>query len=607
MLKGRNTFYRIFSIFILYGAVLLLVLAERAGAASDGSTSADTAVQSAYIENASVQTPNSDKSTCLLVYDSDNAESTLQLEQWRIILNAMDAPFDEINTKQSRVSANGYETVILTMPGMRSISSDLETLCGWVKGGGNILFSATLENEPVTNILMQRLGVSETDFSYITPDAIKFSDTLIGAGSSYTIENAFPSSMAVRLNENCRVHISTAADDSVPILWDTDYGNGRFVVMNLGFSNEATRGLYASAYAIACKICAYPVINSSTFYIDDFPSPVPSGNGEYIQKEFGRSISSFYTNVWWTDIAALAKKYGIKYTGAFIENYGDNVKAPFYRNQDTGRFTFFGSELLNTGGEMALHGYNHMPLVLENFDYKGEEDYRKWGSVSDMEASLQEAYNLETELFKESDVSVYIPPSNILSDEGRKAIKTALPNIRAIASLYFETGCGYAQSFAVADDGIVEMPRIVSGAELTDYMRLSLVSELNFRYVNSHFIHPDDLLDENRGAKKGWTYLRGKYEEYIEFLENEAPALRKQTGSEEAGAVQRYYYAQVSQRKDKEHLYIEITNFYDELYLLVRLCDMKPKAVTGGDITKVAEGLYLLHATSAGVTVDLYN
>lgn len=602
MLKSKNAFIRIFYIFALYGAVMLLVLAERAGAAANPTV---ITTQSTYLDNLSVQAAKKEKSTCLLVYNSKDAESLLQLEQWRIILDAMDAPYDELDTAKSGVSANGYSTVIITMPGLRSMSDDVERLCDWVKSGGSVLFSATLENQPVTNVLMQRLGVVETDFSYITPEKIKLDDTLIGGGNSFAIENAFPSSMAVRLDKSCRVHISTDADDPMPILWDTDYGDGRFVVMNLGFSNEATRGLYAAAYTFACKTCAYPVINSSTFYLDDFPSPVPAGNGEYIEKEFGRSISSFYTNVWWTDISALAKKYGIKYTGAFIENYSDNIEPPFYRNSDTGRFNFFGSELLKIGGELSLHGYNHMPLVTDSFDYNGEENYRKWHSTEDMQAALKEAYSLETELFPESRVCVYIPPSNILSDEGREAITTSLPQIRAIASLYFKTGCGYAQSFTVADDGIIEMPRIVSGAELTDYMRLALVSELNFRYVNSHFIHPDDLLDEDRGATSGWTYLRGKYEEYIEFLENEAPALRKQTGSEEMGAVQRYYYAEVSQSVDDEHMYIGITNFYDETYLLVRIEGGKPKSVDGGDLTKVADGLYLLHATSAHVTINL--
>ena len=50
------------------------------------------------------------------------------------------------------------------------------------------------------------------------------------------------------------------------------------------------------------------------------------------------------------------------------------------------------------------------------------------------------------------------------------------------------------QEFEVAKDGIVEQPRIISGAIIDDYMKMAALSELNMHFVNSHFIHPDDLL-----------------------------------------------------------------------------------------------------------------
>ena len=49
------------------------------------------------------------------------------------------------------------------------------------------------------------------------------------------------------------------------------------------------------------------------------------------------------------------------------------------------------------------------------------------------------------------------------------------------------------QEFEVAKDGIVEQPRIISGAIIDDYMKMAALSELNMHFVNSHFIHPDDL------------------------------------------------------------------------------------------------------------------
>ena len=56
------------------------------------------------------------------------------------------------------------------------------------------------------------------------------------------------------------------------------------------------------------------------------------------------------------------------------------------------------------------------------------------------------------------------------------------------------------RNFEVAKDGIVEQPRIISGAIIDNYMKMAALSELNMHFVNSHFIHPDDLLDEDRGA-----------------------------------------------------------------------------------------------------------
>ena len=37
----------------------------------------------------------------------------------------------------------------------------------------------------------------------------------------------------------------------------------------------------------------YPVINGSVFYLDDFPSPVPSGDGTYVKRDYGTSIAGF--------------------------------------------------------------------------------------------------------------------------------------------------------------------------------------------------------------------------------------------------------------------------------------------------------------------------
>ena len=91
-------------------------------------------------------------------------------------------------------------------------------------------------------------------------------------------------------------------------------------------------------------------------------------------------------------------------------------------------------------------------------------------------------------------------------------------NIRAVASIYFEGEHEYSQDFMVSEDGIVETPRITSGLSINSYMRTAALSELNFHYVSSHFVHPDDALDEERGAAQGWQRLYENLSGYMGWL-----------------------------------------------------------------------------------------
>ena len=45
-------------------------------------------------------------------------------------------------------------------------------------------------------------------------------------------------------------------------------------------------------------------------------------------------------------------------------------------------------------------------------------------------------------------------------------------------------------------------------------MEMAALSRADLHYVNSHFQHPDDVLDPDRGAEAGWETMRSRLEEY---------------------------------------------------------------------------------------------
>lgn len=178
------------------------------------------------------------------------------------------------------------------------------------------------------------------------------------------------------------------------------------------------------------------------------------------------------------------------------------------------------------------------------------------------------------------------------------------PQIRAIAGVYLPSGASYEQEFEVAQDGIVETPRVISGYVLSGQDRLAALSELNFHFVSTHYQHTYDVLDPEKGAELGWEALRGNLSAYMDWLYGAAPSLRSLTGSELAGAVQRFYCLDVYSKETDGALELLLDHFQDEAWLLVRCNTWEPEAAEGGELRRLQGNLYLLEAKDAHIRIE---
>ena len=552
------------------------------------------------------------KPTCLVITDSDQDGVEDVKEQFdQILLDMKIAHRDvdiAIDGADAIPSLTSFDRVIVLMPSLDGLGTHLTDLMSWVSVGGSLMLGMTPDNSNCLQAIASKLGIESAGYDYATAESIVPSeDFMLGGGERYEFSDPFDSSLSVSLRETAHVWARTG-DAGTPLIWSNDCGSGHTVVCNIGIYDKVMRGFYASAISLLGDATAYPVINSAVFYLDDFPSPVPSSDGTYIKRDYGLSIADFYTKVWWPDLQKLAQKYGIRYTGVMIENYEDAVnQTEPARQPDTTQFRYFGGMLLQMGGELGFHGYNHQPLALWDTDYGTLYDYKTWKNKETLVASLNELIAFQDEVLPNAHGSVYVPPSNILSVRARKLIGTDVPRIKTIASTYFEDGTDlpYVQEFGVASDGIVEQPRIVSGGMVDDsYMRLAAVSELNMHYVSTHFMHPDDLLDPDRGAKEGWEIYKGGLVDYLEWLTKSAPDLRRQTGSECSGAIQRFSSVTVSVDTSADAWTLSLGNFHDEAWLMFRANNGEPGAVMGGELTHLTGNLYLLKANDKTLTIE---
>ena len=550
-----------------------------------------------------------EKATNLLVIDSSqegvsDAESMLD----RVLLD-MKVPTVTVDLAQGDEipTLKQYQTMVIAMPNLDPLDEHVLQIMQWVKKGGGVMFAMTPERTGYLDVIGPQIGIESSAYKYVVTEGITPSkDFMLGGGQTYMFSDPFKSSLSVALNDRAQVE-AVSSNGRTPLVWRSSVESGTAVMCNIGIYVKMVRGFYASAFSLLSSAMAYPVINSAAFYLDDFPSPVPSGNGKYIKRDYNMSISEFYSQVWWPDLVRLAERYGIRFTGVMIENYGDDTKNDPVRQTDNTQFEYYGGLLLRQNGEIGYHGYNHQPLVLPNTDYGNEYTYVQWPNRKAIVDSLNELIAFQKTVLPAATSSVYVPPSNILSSEGRQIIGEDVPQIRAIASMAFppDSSLEYVQEFGVAADGVVEAPRIVSGSMVNNsYMRLAAVSELNMHYVSTHFMHPDDLLDEDRGAKEGWETYRKGLEDYLDWLEQSAPSIRMQTGTECAAAVQRFSGLTVSMATSDDSWDLRLGNLIDQGWLMFRANSGTPGRVRGGSLTKLTGNLYLLKATSATVHIE---
>ena len=550
-----------------------------------------------------------EEKTCLLIIDTTNEMSNAIVPQYQQIFTDMRVGFDSFDIADTSITRfefkqklENYKTAVIATDYYYLLQDKIFPLTDWVKRGGRLLVGMAPFCADGFELISSNLGIAEVgeDFALVD-DFVSEENYMLGYQINYKITDSYESAMDAKLDSSATVYAHTST--GLPLVWTRDYGLGRFVVCNFSYIDKSYRGIYSSAYSLLEDVCVYPVINSSTFYLDDFPSPTPWGDGTYIKKDYGISIGQFYKNVWWPKVKELGEKHSIPYTGVIIETYEAETGEDIQRNKTTLEHIYYGKELTNAGGELGFHGYNHQPLCGPEYVYENDIGYRVWETDDAMFNSLYELKEFAERLFPTSNMTVYVPPSDILSPEGRQMIGEEFKSIRVIASVYGLGPDAYSQEFEVSEDGVIEAPRIVSSCIIDDYMQAEAFAELNFHFVNAHFMHPDDLLDEDRGAALGWEKLSQNLDDYMTWVDTSAPAIRHLTGSQMAGAIQRYVNVIPDVNVGIDTVEIKTDGFIDTAYYMIRVNDGELVEVEGGNLTKLNGTLFLLEANKKVVTI----
>jgi hypothetical protein len=541
----------------------------------------------------------------LIIYDSSVKESVEIKDNIKQTLNYMKQKSEEVQIESIPQNIESYKMVIVTFEDIDLLPSigQIET---YVSNGGKFFFAIRPDLDGAFYKLYRKLGIYEAG-GYNLAKGIKIESNIMIKQKGLAIKDDFieNSLLTVGLEKKANIY-AESYNPNYPLLWDVEYGKGKFMVFNgtmlLGKDN---RGLIAGAISVLLDDFMYPVMNMKLTYIDDFPAPIPQGYNDKIYNELKLDIPTFYRNIWWPFIQKQSAKYNLKYTGVVIQTYDNQVTAPFSGESDSYNYLIkYGRELLKMGGEIGVHGYNHQSLVTDQnrVEHLG---YRSWPNKGNMVSALNSVESHINKAFPGYHLATYVPPSNVIDQEGIESITIALPTITNISAIYLPDGSQTALGQEFGRKGnYIYLPRLTSGHEYSASNKWSIANGINSIGVFSHFIHPDDILDGNRSGEGDWADMSSGLNSLFKDVQKKYPWLISMKASEAADFVKRFEKSDIYivNKANKKIGYID--NFSGEVSFILRT-SKKIGEVQGCKVEKIDNGIFHIRAFKETFEVEL--
>mgnify|MGYP004618550753 FL=1 len=534
----------------------------------------------------------------LLIYDPADVQSVLTRHIVEKIIHEQKKSIQSVPFYQPVVIDSKCQGVVIATNKLKNLAA-MTSIEQYVEQGGRAAILRNLQSELLPEEMVAQLGIASLGQEISVPGIRVTGDMFLGLqGFGFDSDIYTTSVTDVVLTSDAVPQVTS--QEGHPIIWSHNSGQGKYIVCNSRERDDKNNyGIYTAILSQLKEDYIYPVMNMKLFFIDDFPSPVPEGKFERIYQETGLSTADFYRRLWWPEMLNNGEKYNVKYTGLIIENYGDQVKGPFVPLADVNArnsLIVYGRELLKAGGELGIHGYNHQSLAPAGY---GQDSlgYATWESQADMEESLRELKRYIADAYPGYEIHAYVPPSNILSPEGKAAVKNVFTDIKVYSSLWngLATAKQYFQNFQLNADGTCELPRVTSGHVSASEKMWENYIVVNYNGVFSHFVHPDEIFYEE-SENLTWTMMKQGLTDLLSELQNRFGWLEPVTATEGYEKMKDYFQMDYRVTRSEESIKINAWDFHQPLTFILRT-DKKIGSVTGGSAQRVQANAYVLTVT----------
>jgi hypothetical protein len=540
-----------------------------------------------------------------VIYDENDDYSIEAKDSIIRVLNIVNIPYAAYDVR-SMESFGESDYIILTVYNWEYFSKRIESVFEAVNNGASLLVTSILSFDDVYIANSERMGIKAFGGDIQADSLIIKDDIMLGLedGDSFQSEMIQDDITVLDISDSARVYAEDGQGN--PLFYTVPYGGGKIGIYNGYNINERNLdGLILGMIGSLEGEFIYPIINAGVMFIDDWPGPF-KGDYDVISDQYGMSLDDFLKFVWWPDMVSFMKNYGVVYTGQYVHNYDDIITAPF--EVDKGEFDiamfYYGQQLIKNGCEIGLHGYNHQPLWFSEYTSEELLTYKVWGCKEDALEGLRYGVDSFKQVFPEYIMNCYVPPSNVIDDTGIEVVKEVMGTPVIIAGLYVGDPPETPQHEFEYKNDVIYFPRINSDSVLDDDMKISMASAMSMYGIISHFIHPDDVTDEERSRGLDWGSLRSEFEKILEFIEERYPYLEYMTATDAANNLINWQNENCKISYEEKSVTVTRNDSADCLCFILRT-DKEVLDGEGYTYYRAGGSSYFVKVTMASATINL--
>lgn len=544
----------------------------------------------------------------VLIYNSEDDFSSKLYENIAVTLKQMHIRPRIIDSyKVDNHEFRSTDTIILALNEWSSEDILIDKILSSVSNGTKLFIAYAPFDDQLFINYARKLGIYEIGDSFLS-DSMQFStDIMLGIEAEDIIKGEVVTDniKEIHLIDSAELLIKGSSD--MPILYRNELGQGTILLFSgYNLSLRSYRGIIAGAVSNINQDVIYPIIGSAVIFIDDFPGPM-QGRHEKISRLYGRNTEDFIKDIWWPDMMSLGNTYNYPYTGVYIFTYNDVVEPPFPTENEVKDISLYlyGRELLRNDGEVILHGYNHQPLYFS--PYVSEEflyTYKNWKTIEYSVEAISIALERFNKAFPRYKLQCYVPPSNVMEDVTLDILDRVIDRPYVINGYFQSSEIEVPQQDFEIKENIIYFPRTTSGYFPDDAFKFTTVSAATVPGVISHFIHPDDIMDDERSKGLPWEYMRLELKDMFDFYKDRLPFLEGDTATGGANKLTDWFLTDFTVNYYPERIEITFTGTSDE-YKMVLRSEKNILRSSDYDYEKIGDTSYYIVTDKPNIIIQL--